>query len=254
MGGHIKNNENMYILLVASEDNGLLLDLGRMARKAHARVSSYSHQQWLEYLKSSQGHSTFGQRPEKSPVPELISGNYDLFKTPTPKTTITKPTPRASAPTTPVSAAPVPAAAAPMTPVPTAPVPAAAAPTTPVPTTPVPTAPVPTVPMMAKGVGQRPQPVDRFSSSQAEASRCPLVKRGAQRPMGQVLAFSRDPSTMQDIQRQAILSALEKCHHNVTQTSRQLGIGRATLYRKMKRYGIDLNSARPSTDSKKIAA
>ncbi len=41
---------------------------------------------------------------------------------------------------------------------------------------------------------------------------------------------------LDDIEREAILAALQVNHGNQTQTAAQLGIGTATLYRKLKGY------------------
>ena len=47
---------------------------------------------------------------------------------------------------------------------------------------------------------------------------------------------------LDELERRAIMAALEATGSNVTQTSHALGINRATLYRKLKRYGIDEDS------------
>ena len=44
--------------------------------------------------------------------------------------------------------------------------------------------------------------------------------------------------TMQDAEREAIVVALERCSGNVTEAAKSLGIGRATLYRKLTKYDI----------------
>ena len=46
------------------------------------------------------------------------------------------------------------------------------------------------------------------------------------------------PSTMEAAERQAILDALEACGYRQGQAAQRLGVGRTTLYRKMKKYGI----------------
>lgn len=57
-------------------------------------------------------------------------------------------------------------------------------------------------------------------------------------------AFPRlavDDSTMQplkDVEHQYIIAALEQNDGNQTQTAKQLRIGTATLYRKLKSYGL----------------
>lgn len=43
---------------------------------------------------------------------------------------------------------------------------------------------------------------------------------------------------MEELERAAIESALSECGHNQTEAARRLGMGRTTLYRKMKKFGI----------------
>jgi DNA-binding NtrC family response regulator len=45
-------------------------------------------------------------------------------------------------------------------------------------------------------------------------------------------------TSLDDLERAAILAALQRTSGNLTQIARELGIGRTTLYRKLKRYGI----------------
>ncbi len=47
-------------------------------------------------------------------------------------------------------------------------------------------------------------------------------------------------SLMEQFEKQAIVDALEKTNGNATSAAKLLGIGQATVYRKMKRYGISL--------------
>ncbi len=53
---------------------------------------------------------------------------------------------------------------------------------------------------------------------------------------------SATPLPLEDAEMQAIRSALEKNDFNRTQTARELGISRNTLWRKMKKYGIAASS------------
>jgi DNA-binding NtrC family response regulator len=41
-----------------------------------------------------------------------------------------------------------------------------------------------------------------------------------------------------DLEKQALLQAVEVCNGNVGEAARRLGIGQATLYRKIKKYGV----------------
>ena len=45
--------------------------------------------------------------------------------------------------------------------------------------------------------------------------------------------------TLSNIERDLILFAIERCDGRMTRVARALGIGRSTLYRKLKEYGID---------------
>jgi DNA-binding NtrC family response regulator len=45
-------------------------------------------------------------------------------------------------------------------------------------------------------------------------------------------------SSLDEVEREAIRLALERCHWNLSEAGRQLGIGRTTLYRKIKKYGL----------------
>lgn len=55
---------------------------------------------------------------------------------------------------------------------------------------------------------------------------------------------------MDDIEAQAISSAIEAYNGNLTEAAKALGIGRATLYRKVKQYHLDPSQAR----KKRVAA
>ncbi len=56
-------------------------------------------------------------------------------------------------------------------------------------------------------------------------------------------------ATMDEVEKHAIESAISECRGNLTEAAKALGIGRATLYRKVKIYNIDTDMAR----SKKLA-
>jgi DNA-binding NtrC family response regulator len=42
----------------------------------------------------------------------------------------------------------------------------------------------------------------------------------------------------QEVEKQAILQALKVCRGNIAEAARKLGLGQATLYRKVKKYGL----------------
>jgi len=49
---------------------------------------------------------------------------------------------------------------------------------------------------------------------------------------------ARGPRNLEDIERDAIISAMETNRGNLSDVARQLGIGRSTLYRKLEQYGL----------------
>jgi DNA-binding NtrC family response regulator len=54
----------------------------------------------------------------------------------------------------------------------------------------------------------------------------------------EIQALVANPMTLDDLERLAIEAALKRSRGNVTRAMRQLGIGRTTLYRKLKRYNL----------------
>jgi len=48
--------------------------------------------------------------------------------------------------------------------------------------------------------------------------------------------------TLDEIERQTILQALERCHGNLSQVALALGISRAALYRRLEKYSITINN------------
>jgi transcriptional regulator of acetoin/glycerol metabolism len=66
---------------------------------------------------------------------------------------------------------------------------------------------------------------------------------------GKVLSFpnpqpGKKVASMNDIESQAIQNAIAEYKGNLTEAAKALGIGRATLYRKVKQYNIDPSQAR----------
>lgn len=53
-----------------------------------------------------------------------------------------------------------------------------------------------------------------------------------------VRVLVKRPMKLSELERYAIEAALERTGGNVTRAMRQLGIGRTTLYRKLKKYGL----------------
>ncbi|MDP8236228.1 MAG: helix-turn-helix domain-containing protein [Candidatus Erginobacter occultus] len=48
--------------------------------------------------------------------------------------------------------------------------------------------------------------------------------------------------TLKELEKQHIIAAMEGCRGNQTQAARQLGVGRNTLWRKLKEYDIPASS------------
>ena len=44
--------------------------------------------------------------------------------------------------------------------------------------------------------------------------------------------------SLEELEKVAILEALDRCRWNISEVGRQLGIGRTTLYRKLRKHGI----------------
>lgn len=51
-------------------------------------------------------------------------------------------------------------------------------------------------------------------------------------------SLSVDGMTLDEIERQTILNAIDKCNGNMQQTARTLGISRQALYRRLEKYNI----------------
>jgi len=59
------------------------------------------------------------------------------------------------------------------------------------------------------------------------------------RPAADILGREDGPTGFQRAERAAVVRALARADGNVSQAARQLGVGRATLYRRIKRLGLD---------------
>jgi DNA-binding NtrC family response regulator len=57
-------------------------------------------------------------------------------------------------------------------------------------------------------------------------------------------ASSKSVQTMNQIESDAIINAIAQYKGNLTEAAKALGIGRATIYRKIKQYNIDPDGAR----------
>jgi DNA-binding NtrC family response regulator len=72
-----------------------------------------------------------------------------------------------------------------------------------------------------------------------QARRPPLVTALEPDPADRFLNPQGALQTLSDIERDLILFAIERCDGRMTRVARALGIGRSTLYRKLKEYGIE---------------
>ncbi|MDO7630673.1 MAG: GAF domain-containing protein, partial [Loktanella sp.] len=59
------------------------------------------------------------------------------------------------------------------------------------------------------------------------------------RPAADILGREDGPTGFEKAEKAAVIRALARAGHNVSQAARQLGVGRATLYRRMKRLGLE---------------
>lgn len=77
----------------------------------------------------------------------------------------------------------------------------------------------------------------------------PTLSVGLGHEKGKVLQFSKSSGsssveTMEQLEAKAIEAAIVQFKGNLTEAAKALGIGRATLYRKVKHFAIDPNQAR----------
>lgn len=61
---------------------------------------------------------------------------------------------------------------------------------------------------------------------------------------GNNLFVAKKVQTINELESVAIEKAISEYNGNLTEAARALGIGRATLYRKVKQYGLDPSNAR----------
>jgi transcriptional regulator of acetoin/glycerol metabolism len=69
---------------------------------------------------------------------------------------------------------------------------------------------------------------------------------GAPRPAADVLGEQATRPDLDAAERAEIRRALARADGNVSEAARALGVGRATLYRKLGRLGLDAEAARPA--------
>lgn len=65
--------------------------------------------------------------------------------------------------------------------------------------------------------------------------------RNIELPQGYVQEPEDKVPTLADIERNYILNVLEGAKWNITEAAKRLRIGRATIYRKIKSYGIRIS-------------
>lgn len=61
------------------------------------------------------------------------------------------------------------------------------------------------------------------------------------RPAADILGREDGPTGFEKAERTAVVRAIARAEGNISQAARQLGVGRATLYRRIKRLGLDEN-------------
>ena len=83
---------------------------------------------------------------------------------------------------------------------------------------------------------------DTSSAVEADCHGKVLPFRPGSNPAPQVA--NKQVCTMDELESVAIKDAIFQFKGNLTEASKALGIGRATLYRKVKQYNIDLSGAR----------
>ncbi|CAN5665890.1 sigma-54 dependent transcriptional regulator [soil metagenome] len=93
---------------------------------------------------------------------------------------------------------------------------------------------LPTSPAAGYGVLTHPAPVHVYDPRSAEEE----LDEGAEAEEQGVVVF-RPGMTMEDLEREAIISALRQMKGNRRKTAETLGIGERTLYRKLKEYGVE---------------
>ncbi len=88
------------------------------------------------------------------------------------------------------------------------------------------------------------------------------VRRNSQnkkfeKPVSSIVHFPLAKNTafnsMEDIKSQAIQQALFVCRGNASRAAEMLKIGRATLYRKIKQFHLDLDSIRDQDENSKLS-
>lgn len=75
------------------------------------------------------------------------------------------------------------------------------------------------------------------------------VEFQVEKPESNVVALpvsNQNKLTIAQLEQKAIVEAIENCNGNLSKTAKTLGIGRATLYRKVKEYNIETQSQRKS--------
>lgn len=83
-----------------------------------------------------------------------------------------------------------------------------------------------------------------------ELSHLPNILRSGNQYAGNVQ--SQTMPTLSEVERATIIQAAEYCHGNVTQMANVLGISRATLWRHIKTYDLDVDNYRDPVSYKKV--
>jgi DNA-binding NtrC family response regulator len=98
------------------------------------------------------------------------------------------------------------------------------------------------------------EPIAKFlvgdPPSRREHSGEPLHESGSFRPFGLVRALDErgDVRSLADVEHEMIKLAISRYNGQMSEVARRLGIGRSTLYRKLREYGIDPDEPRRMPD------
>jgi two-component system, NtrC family, response regulator len=84
------------------------------------------------------------------------------------------------------------------------------------------------------------QILDREELASAAAMQPPAAARSTDTAQGEGITFEPGATTLEEMERTAIIQCLEHCGGNLTRTADVLGLSRTALYRRLDKYGIQL--------------
>ena len=65
-----------------------------------------------------------------------------------------------------------------------------------------------------------------------------IVPEASLHQMGYAEPSPEEELNLEEVEKKAIMHAINKHHGNISQAAKELGLGRTTLYRKMNKYGL----------------